>query len=298
MTELAAAGVARQAPVAAGPGRFGRSVAWMRTNLFNSVGNSVLTIVCIGMIGLILPPLFRWTVSEATLWGMTKDACTGDGACWTFIRVRLPIFIFGRYPADQRWRVVVAFALLVAFAVPVLRERTRHRGLALLALIVVLPVVDGVLLLGGVPGLPFVDTNDWGGLMLDVVIAFTTVAGALPLGIVLAFGRQSPLGVVRRLSVAFIELWRGVPLLAVLFMSAVMLPLFLPNGVTVDRLIRAMIAPDPVQCRLHGRSGARGPAGGRGRPGGGGDVARVGAGRMCRGWWCCRRRCGWRCRAS
>ena len=86
------------------------------------------------------------------------------------------------------------------------------------------------------------DTSQWGGLMLDVIVSFVSVAGALPLGILLALGRRSQFRVIRSLSIAFIELWRGVPLLTVLFMSAVMVPLFLPHGVSVDRLIRAMVA--------------------------------------------------------
>jgi general L-amino acid transport system permease protein len=87
-----------------------------------------------------------------------------------------------------------------------------------------------------------VDTNAWGGLMLDIVISFVTVAGSLPIGVLLALGRRSALPVVRTLSIGFIEIWRGVPLLTVLFMSAVMVPLFLPSGVSVDRLVRALVA--------------------------------------------------------
>ena len=123
-----------------------------------------------------------------------------------------------------------------------MRENVRHRGLFLLLLLTVFPFLAGFLLVGGVPGLPEVDTSEWGGLMLDVIISFVTVAGALPLGVLLALGRRSELGVLRYLSIAFIELWRGVPLLTVLFMSAVMVPLFLPHGVSIDRLIRAMVA--------------------------------------------------------
>jgi general L-amino acid transport system permease protein len=90
-------------------------------------------------------------------------------------------------------------------------------------------------------GLPRVDTNNWGGLMVNVTLAFVAVAGSLPLGIALALGRRSHMPIVRALSIGFIELWRGVPLLTVLFMGMVMLPLFLPGGMTVDSLVRAMI---------------------------------------------------------
>ena len=223
-------------------GRLQRALDWARRNLFSSVFNSILTIVVLVLAGLILPPLFRWAVTHATISGMTREACTGDGACWTFIRVRFPRFIYGSYPSDEYWRVNVAFALLVAFATPVLRDGVRLRWLWLLLLLTVFPVLAGVLLWGGVAGLAFVDTSKWGGLMLDVIVSFVTVAGSLPLGILFAFGRRSELPVVRTLSIGYIELWRGVPLLTVLFMSAVLMPLFLPEGVSVDRLIRAMAA--------------------------------------------------------
>ena len=219
-----------------------RVLEWPRQNLFDTKLNTFLTLVVVALLALIAPPLLRWAVFHATVSGVSRAACVSDGACWTFIRVRLPSFIFGRYPVDERWRVGAALLLLAAFCIPVLREGTRHRGAWLLLLLTVLPVLDGVLLVGGVAGLAFVDTNAWGGLMLDVIVSFVTVAGSLPLGVLLALGRRSRLGIVRSLSIGFIEVWRGVPLLTVLFMSAVLVPLFLPSGVSVDRLLRALIA--------------------------------------------------------
>jgi general L-amino acid transport system permease protein len=225
---------------AGGPLR--RATAWLRGNLFNGALNSALTVIVVVMLVVIVPPFLRWAVSDAALSGVSRAACTGDGACWTFIRLRLPTFIYGHYPPDERWRVHAVLLLLVAFGFPALRGNARRRGLLLGLLLTAFPLLAGVLLLGGVPGLPFVDTSLWGGLMLDVVISFVTVAGSLPLGILLALGRRSQLRVVRTLCVGFIEIWRGVPLLTVLFMSAVMVPLFLPEGVSVDRLLRAMVA--------------------------------------------------------
>ncbi len=215
---------------------------WIRHNLFGSIFNTLLTLVVLVALALVVPPLFRWAVTNATISGVSRAACGPDGACWTFIRMRLPTFFVGHYPAAERWRIVAALAVVGGCAVPVLREHVRHRGLWVLALLTVAPALAGLLLLGGVPGLPYVDTSDWGGLLLDVVISFVTVAGSLPLGVLLALGRRSRLTVARALSVGFIELWRGVPLLTVLFMSAVMVPLFLPGGVSVDRLLRAMVA--------------------------------------------------------
>ena len=226
------------------PGRAGRTlprpIDWARQNLFSSLVNTVLTIVVLVLAGLVLPPVFRWAVTHATISGMTRGVCTGDGACWTFIRVRFPRFIYGNYPSEQYWRVDLVVALLVAFCTPVLRDGVRHRWLHVLLLLFVFPTLAAVLLAGGVFGLVDVDTSQWGGLMLDLIVSFVTVTGSLPLGIVLAFGRRSRLPVIRTLSIGYIEVWRGVPLLTVLFMSTVVMPLFMPEGVSVDRLLRAM----------------------------------------------------------
>jgi general L-amino acid transport system permease protein len=219
-----------------------RIIDWLRRNLFSSITNTLLTLLVLGLLWLIVPPFFSWAIANATVSGDSRAACTGDGACWTFIKLRLHTFAWGHYPVSELWRLAVAAALLVAFAVPVMRERTKHRGLFVALLLFVLPVLVGILLVGDVAGLPYVDTSLWGGLMLDIIISFVTVAGALPLGVLLALGRRSQLPVIRIMSIGFIELWRGVPLLTVLFMSAVMVPLFLPSGVSVDRLIRAMVA--------------------------------------------------------
>jgi general L-amino acid transport system permease protein len=225
------------------PGSRGaRAVDWLKQNLFGSLFNTLLSLVVLALALLILPPLIRWAVIHASISGVSRAACNGDGACWTFIRVRLPMFFYGLYPSSQYWRVDLAFVLLVAFCFPVLRGQVRHRLWFVLLLFTVFPALATWLLSGGFLGLDYVDTNLWGGLMLDVIIAFVTVAGSLPLGILLAFGRRSQLPVVRTLSVGYIELWRGVPLLTVLFMSAVLLPLFLPQGVSVDRLLRAIVA--------------------------------------------------------
>ncbi len=219
-----------------------RATGWLRTNLFNSRLNTLLTLLVAVLAWLVIPPVFRWAVTQATISGVSKSACVGGGACWTFIRMRLPTFFYGHYPWAQLWRVHLSLALLALFCWPVLRARMRHRWIYVVLLLTVFPAIAGVLLTGGVLGLPYVDTSLWGGLMLDVIISFTTVAGSLPLGVLLALGRRSHLPVIRVLSTCFIEIWRGVPLLTVLFMSAVMVPLFLPQGVSLDRLLRAMVA--------------------------------------------------------
>src|SRR5882724_1551946 len=242
-SRAAAASNGRIAGFIGGAGKGTRRVLdWLRRNLFSSISNTLITLLTLGLLWLVLPPFLNWMIFDATVSGSSKAACSSGGACWTFIKLRLHTFFWGHYPDEELWRVGTALALLILFGLPVMRERARHRGLFVILLLTVFPVLAGVLLVGDVAGLPYVDTSEWGGLMLDVIISFVTVAGALPLGILLALGRRSELPVMKYLSIGFIELWRGVPLLTVLFMSAVMVPLFLPGGVSVDRLIRAMVA--------------------------------------------------------
>jgi general L-amino acid transport system permease protein len=222
-------------------GATARAVDWIRRNFFSSKANTALTIVVLAFLALALPPLVEWMVTDATISGESKASCTGDGACWTFIKLRLPLFFYGHYPVSEIWRVIVAGLLLAAFSIPVLRDNSKKRGLWLLLLLTAFPLLAGILLFGGVLGLRYVDTTEWGGLMLDVLVAFVVVAGSLPFGILLALGRRSQLPIVRTLSIGFIEFWRSIPLLAVLIVSALMIPLFLPEGVHIDRLVRALV---------------------------------------------------------
>src|SRR5579871_2730527 len=104
-------------------GRLARALFWLRQNLFSSIPNTLLTLVVIAILALALPPLYDWLVADATLAGDSKAACTGDGACWTFIKVRLPTFFYGHFPPGERWRVNLALLLLVLFGLPVMRER-------------------------------------------------------------------------------------------------------------------------------------------------------------------------------
>ncbi len=218
------------------------ALAWTRKNLFDGWASSLLTVTMLALFWWIVPPFIDWAVIKATVFGKARADCTADGACWTFIQLRFSSFFYGRYPIDERWRVNLAGILLVAFTVPALMDQLRHRWVAVLALIGLYPVIAGVLLVGGVLGLAPVDTSLWGGLMLNVVLSFIAIAGSLPLGILLALGRRSKLPLIRYFCIGFIELWRGVPLLTALFMATIMFPLFLPEGVTLDRLLRAALA--------------------------------------------------------
>ncbi len=208
--------------------------------LFGSPGTTALTLGIAALLGWALPPLWRWGVAGATWVADNRRGCAPGGACWAFIKARLGLFFYGGYPVGQQWRVNLAAALMLAALLGCLFAR-RRRMLWLVLLLGVMPMAAGVLLAGGVAGLSPVPTADWGGLTLNAVLSFVAIAGAVPLGTALAFGRRSTLPFVRGLSTAMIEFWRGVPLLGVLFMGLVLLPMVLPNGVTVDNLVRALV---------------------------------------------------------
>ncbi len=216
-------------------------VGWMRASLFSSPVNTLLTVLSMYLVYLVIPPVVDWAFLKADLSGDSRDACTSGGACWVFINVRIEQFMYGFYPAEERWRVNLTFGLLLVTIVPMMFERMPGRKWLALFVLFIFPVIAYYLLLGGSFGLPEVETPKWGGLMLTLVIAIVGIAASLPIGVVLALGRRSDMPVVRSLCVAFIELWRGVPLITVLFMSSVMFPLFMPEGASFDKLVRALI---------------------------------------------------------
>jgi general L-amino acid transport system permease protein len=186
-------------------------------------------------------PLVQWAVLDADFRGETREDCTGGGACWVFVRARFGQFMYGFYPVDERWRVNVAVLLLIGASVPLFVPRFRSKMALGCALLCGYPVVAFALFHGGVLGLAVVETPLWGGLFLTLVIAGVGIAASLPLGILLALGRRSDMPVVRVVCIAFIEGMRGVPLITILFMASVMLPLFLPEGMNFDKLLRALV---------------------------------------------------------
>jgi general L-amino acid transport system permease protein len=213
---------------------------WVNANLLSTPLNSAITVAMLAFLALTIPPLVKWMFIDAVYFGSDRSAC-GPGACWAFIESRLDLFFYGRYTRAERWRVDASVVVLALFVAAAMWRNNPRRTTSVLLLVTLCPLIVGVLLVGGVLGLPLVPTDQWGGLTLNVVITFATVTLALPLGVLLALGRRSALPVIRWLSVGFIEIWRGVPLLTVLFMAMVMLPMFLPAGMTLDRLIRAIL---------------------------------------------------------
>jgi general L-amino acid transport system permease protein len=219
------------------------ALSWIRRNLFSSWFNGALTVAALAFLYLVVPPLLQWAVFDAAWSGSGGRACPDkDAACWVFIRARLAQFVYGGYPADERWRVDLLFVLAAAGAGALVAPRVPRKGWIAAALVVVLPLAGFVLLAGGRFGLRAVPTNLWGGLMLTLVVATWGIVTSIPLGLLLALGRRAEMRFVRIASIVFIEVWRGVPLIAVLFMAAIMFPLFVPAGTSFDTLLRALVA--------------------------------------------------------
>lgn len=329
-------------------------LGWLRNNLFSNPSNSLLTIVGLVILYLAVPPIIRWTIIDATWLGDSRGMCDEaaaagqNGACWSFIKVRMGVFIYGFYPEVERWRInllllMLGFNLLPILGATLFKNNIRQVFLGLLGITIaffalgpvatiimgiyfllpfvlgylssnekivapvgaarsavlyrlfaavltgiiaylgtklfisyeiaqatgtlvaiiclclvlirnlpatgwrwvllftVYPVLGFYLLLGDVLGLPLVETHYWGGLFLTLVVAGTGMATALPIGILLALGRRSELPIIKTICISFIELVRGVPLVSVLFMASVMFPLFLPENVSFDKLLRALI---------------------------------------------------------
>jgi len=213
---------------------------WVRENLFSGWGSALTTIFVVALLFKFIPQAIDWAFLSA-VWHPDARACQdAHGACWGFIAEKHRFILFGTYPFEQHWRPASATILLVSlwgFSL----VRSFWRWWLALVWIAGLGVI-GVLMWGGVLGLPYVENERWGGLILTLLLTTFGVAFAFPLSILLALGRRSDLPAIRALCVGYIELIRGVPLISVLFMASVMLPLFLAPGLTMDKLLRAQIA--------------------------------------------------------
>lgn len=216
---------------------------WLRQNLFATPTDTIMTVVGALFLVWAVPQLIEFLFTKAVWPGGTVEDCRvmGAGACWAYIGARINFFIYGFYPMDEYWRPNVVFALAALLVVPLAIPKAPFKVVNALLFFVALPIVTVVLLSGGSFGLRPVPTDQWGGLLVTLIISYVAILGSLPLGILLALGRQSKLPVIKTLCVAFIELWRAVPLITVLFMASIMLPLFLPQGTSIDKLLRALV---------------------------------------------------------
>jgi len=208
--------------------------------------NAILTLVIIFIIIKSIPPIMSWFILDANFAGDTKDVCTGSGACWTYIKVWFNRFVYGMYPNEHQWRINVSFILLIGLAFVGYFSGEKFKKYLTLYYVIIYPIIAYLLIYflisGGSFKLVWVETGAWGGLSLTFIVSFFCLIFCFPVGMILALGRRSSLPTIRYSSIGFIEFWRGVPLITVLFMSSVMFPMFLPDGFFMDKLVRVIIA--------------------------------------------------------
>lgn len=235
------------------------ALVWLRTNLFSSWVNSALTLASLYLLYIMIPPLLDWMFFNASfsfgtvnLFGFeikfseemaTNKNCGRVGACWPYIYEKLYMYTYGFYPRTETWRPNTVFALTaLLFVIIPLVKNYKYKNRVILSLIVFYPIVSFVLISGGFGVLTVVETHQWGGLLLTLVIASVGIIVSFPIGVLLALGRQSELRIIKLFSTIFIEFVRAVPLITILFMASFVLPLFLePGNNSIDKLLRALI---------------------------------------------------------
>jgi general L-amino acid transport system permease protein len=271
----------------------------INTNNFNAFLSLLIVFVVIKS----LPPLLSWFIIDANIAGDSKDACTGTGACWTYIKIWFNRFMYGMYPNAEQWRInlsfislaflggvgffatekfkkyltlyyvviypIIAFLFIFFFISggPVFFDFSYGIIAAVISVIVgffipnkfkmyyfiIVPITIYILLkyvffyeelieLGKLEALEWVETGAWGGLSLTFIVSFFCLIFCFPIGLFLSLGRRSDFPIIKYFSIGMIEFWRGVPLITVLFMSSVMFPMFLPEDMFIDKLVRVIIA--------------------------------------------------------
>ncbi len=215
-------------------------IGWLKSNLFSTWYNSLLTVIILAAMAWLIPPLVRWAFLDS-MWNSSAAACRDiDGACWSVIPQNIKFIFLGFYPSGQEWRPILAMALLLGLVAYSKNRAHWKKSLAWMWLANL--IIMGTLMYGGIFGLPVVETSQWSGLPLTLLLSFFGMVVAYPLGVLLALGRRSKMPAIKTLCVVYIEMIRGVPLISLLFMSSIMFPLFLPEGVTIDKVLRALIA--------------------------------------------------------
>ena len=217
-------------------------VPWVRRNLFGDWKSGLTTVALVALVLYLLPGLAQWGLFAA-VFAPDSDACQaarGQGACWGVVTEKWRLIVFGRYPFEEQWRPQVATLLMVA-ALVISCIRAFWRAGLLVSMWVVVLALFFALMGGGVAGLTPVRTDLWGGLPLTVMLATLSIFLAFPLAVLVALGRRSSLPAIRTLCVVYIELIRGVPLISVLFMASFMFPLFMPQGTSIDVLVRVLV---------------------------------------------------------
>jgi len=215
-------------------------IGWIKANLFNGWFNSALTIVTLFFLWKTVLPFFRWAFIDS-VWNTTGQVCRdAGGACWSIISSNFRFILFGFYPYDLQWRPLLA--MIILFVLLFFSQNRKHWKKPLAYAWIAGLFAMGLLLRGGLFGLDPVESTQWGGLPLTLLLSVFGLTAAYPLGVLLALGRQSKMRAVKTLCIVYIELIRGVPLISLLFMSSIIFPLLLPEGVTINKILRAQVA--------------------------------------------------------
>ncbi len=212
----------------------------IRKDYFNTPVNAVLSLLMLYVLVRFAVWFVNWAFINAVWTGETRDVAQPGGATWAFIIAKIRFFLFGFYPKKHIWRIVLTFVLMGASFIPYFLKSVKHKILVFAAHMILWPLLIWFFLSGGV-GLEKISTNDWGGLTLTFILSSLGLLYSFPIGILLALGRRSELPVIRILSTIYIECFRGIPLITILFMASVVVPFFLPPQVAVDKIIRVVI---------------------------------------------------------
>jgi len=215
-------------------------IGWVKQNLFDGWFNTLLTLVTVYFLYRIVPPFVRWMFMDSVWFGPASECNRNPGACWSIISSNFRFILFGFYPYEQQWRPLLAMLMLFGLLY-YSRDRRRWTKRLGYAWIIGLSAM-GFLMRGGILGLSDVESSQWGGLPLTLLLSVFGLTAAYPLGIFLALGRRSRMPIIKSLSVVYIELIRGVPLISLLFMGSIIFPLFLPEGITINKILRAQVA--------------------------------------------------------
>jgi general L-amino acid transport system permease protein len=218
------------------------ALRWLKENLFSNTLNTILTIIAVGGLLWAVPNILDWGLFKAIWSADNADVCRANegGACWAVIGEKYRPMMFGVYPYDEHWRLVIALLVYVGAVMITLTPRFFRRRIVI-PLWIATSAVVATMLWGGIFGLTYVDTTQFGGLPLTMLMFTGTILIGMPVAVLLALGRRSSLPAVKTICVTFIEAIRGVPLVTILFISAVVFPLFLPDGMQIDKLLRATV---------------------------------------------------------
>jgi len=219
-----------------------KSLDRLNKNINSNWFNAILSLLIVFVLIQNIPPLLNWLIFNADFIGTSKEQCSREGACWIFIHAWIERFMYGLYPNDEIWRVNVSFIMLLGLVIISFYVPPKVKKYVIMFLLFVFPFIMINLISGGNFGLVWVETAAWGGLSLTFIISIFALLFCFPVGMFLALGRRSFSPVIRYSSIGFIEFWRGVPLITVLFMASVMFPMFLPDGTYMDKLVRVIIA--------------------------------------------------------